>query len=121
MSTPYLLAVNGASGKVSDARYERVCDLSTPPKVEETYSCLMPDWLQHPAHWIRYAELGSVVLDITEDTLIHRFVNREGKVYDKFVITRNGADVPASVENDFNCAALPDSANPEAVHLAEEG
>lgn len=61
--------------------------------------CTMEDWLEHPAHRTfdssiegarahGLARKGSVVLDITPDSLTSRFVDEHGVVLDYFTITR---------------------------------
>ena len=74
-------------------------DKFNPCQGDQRYGCTLPDWLQHPAHrtFEKLAEdyepngiarLGSVVIDVNENSLTSRFVDVNGDVLDHFVITR---------------------------------
>ena len=82
--------VAGSAGKADELN-------SCPPG--RSLGCTMEDWLEHPAHRTfdpsiegarkhGLARKGSVVLDITPDSLTSRFVNEHGEVLDYFTITR---------------------------------
>ncbi len=45
--------------------------------------------LDHPAHHTGLLEAGSVVIDINNNKLTARFINKKGKVRDKFSITKD--------------------------------
>ncbi len=45
--------------------------------------------LDHPAHYRGLLEAGSVVIDVDDNKLIARFINKEGQVRDEFSIEKN--------------------------------
>ncbi len=85
--------VSGSAGKVTTIKGLAPC------KAGQFAGCNTGTWLQHPAHRTfdssldgyepnGIARLGSVVLDITADRLVSRFVDVEGSVLDYFVIEK---------------------------------
>lgn len=44
--------------------------------------------LDHPAHHLGLLEAGSVVVDVTDNKLVARFINNKGEVRDEFSITK---------------------------------
>ena len=71
--------VAGSSGKA---------DEFDPCEPGQTLGCTLPDWLEHPAHFVSMPEKGSVVLDATASDLTSRFIDVDGEVLDSFTITR---------------------------------
>jgi hypothetical protein len=86
--------VAGSSGKIADPEDKaKVCGPN------QTVFCIREDWLSHPAHrsFDKVAEdylpngierLGSVLLDVSENQLVSRFIDDKGNVLDHFVITK---------------------------------
>ena len=82
--------VAGNAGKADDEH---------PCKPGQMFGCTLPDWLMHPAHRTFSATTpgarphglavkGSVVLDISGNTLTSRFIDQHGEILDYFIITR---------------------------------
>ena len=51
--------------------------------------------LDHPAHHVGLLEAGSMVIDINDNKLLARFINRRGQVRDAFSITKDDKYVSA--------------------------
>lgn len=91
-------AVYTVAGSAGKANHLKPCPEGSPTG-KQIYGCTLPDWLQHPAHRSFQADgkdiqpngiarLGSVVLDVTGDRLISRFIDTEGAVLDYFIIEK---------------------------------
>ncbi len=55
--------------------------------------------LDHPAMPVSHASLGSLIIDVTADSIRSRFVDEHGEVKDRFVVKRNDA----GSETRLNC------------------
>jgi hypothetical protein len=44
--------------------------------------------LDHPAHAVGLLEAGSVIIDVVDNKLVARFINKEGQVRDEFSIEK---------------------------------
>ena len=71
--------VAGSSGKADEF------DPCEPPT---TVGCTLPDWLEHPAHFLSVPIKGSVVVDASRKELRSRFIDVNGLVLDQFTIKR---------------------------------
>lgn len=85
--------VAGSAGKITTIKGQPPC------RPGQFAGCNTGTWLQHPAHRTfdasiegyephGVARLGSVVLDISKDRLVSRFIDVEGAVLDHFVIEK---------------------------------
>ena len=86
-------AVYTVAGNSGKADHENPCEDG------KRLGCTLPDWLQHPAHRTfdvndeghqpnGVARRGSVVIDVTDNTLRSTFIDDAGTEVDHFVITR---------------------------------
>lgn len=55
--------------------------------------------LDHPAHAVGFLEAGSVVIDVVDNNLTARFINKDGQVRDEFSITK----IPGFTNNYPGC------------------
>lgn len=85
-----------ASGQ-GDEAYTQISRNGTDDKVVYTVAgnggkiTILSEGFPHPAHFFSELILGSVVIDMNEDTLEASFVDDKGEVQDSFVITRSGS------------------------------